>query len=367
MLTVENLSVKAGSFRLGPVDMHVEKGEYRIVLGSSGTGKTVLFHTIAGLHDAASGSIELNGTDITDFAPENRNIGVVFQDYALFPHMTVEKNISFGLRMKGLKKREIKKRITETAAYLDILHILDRSTRNLSGGEKQRTALARALVMKPHLLLLDEPLSALDRLSRDRLQGELKRINRELGMTILHITHDTSEAFMLADRLSVMKKGEIAQEGTPEELMTHPESLLVAKLMGIRNFIPARVEKDQFYGEVVVFRGLGWQRMSSFSKGRTGPTERFLLTVPDWAVELGREENTAPCIWEGEAQIAKIEYRDGYVAAELVLPGANRLNLSLSHRETADNPNLLIEGAYIHCRILSNWVYWVPEEQPWEQ
>jgi len=201
------------------------------------------------------------GQGVTFLPPEARHLGVVFQDYALFPHLTVYANIAFGLRLKDEVRTTARHTVEEIARFLDIGHLMDRRPGHLSGGERQRVALARALVLEPHMLLLDEPLSALDRSTRDRLRRELRRIHREIGVSILHITHDLSEAFFLADRLAVMREGAIVQEGRPEEILKRPADRFVAELLGIENFIPARVEK----GGEVFLNGLGPVETGTFS------------------------------------------------------------------------------------------------------
>ena len=179
MLRLEDICLRLGEFRLLEISLHVEPGTYLALLGPTGTGKTVLLETIAGVHTPGSGRIYIRGRDATRLAPEKRHLGIVYQDYALFPHLTVFDNIAFGLRLKGSPGRKIKKAVEEMAAFLEIGHLLKRRPNRLSGGERQRTALARALVMEPYVLLLDEPLSALDSASRIRIRHELKRIHTE--------------------------------------------------------------------------------------------------------------------------------------------------------------------------------------------
>ena len=235
MLTVRNLSLSLGDFSLNGVDLEIGDGEYFIVLGPTGAGKTILLETIAGIYAPASGTIALGDRDITRTDPKDRGIGMVYQDYMLFPHLTVEKNIGFGLRQQKAEPDRIKTLVSEVADMLGIGHLLDRTPGTLSGGEQQRVAIARALILRPRILLLDEPLSALDAVTRDRLRKELKAIHRAMGMTVVHITHHFEDIFALADRVAVMQDGKIIQAGTPDEVFRRPATGFVAAFTGMEN------------------------------------------------------------------------------------------------------------------------------------
>lgn len=248
-LQVRNLSVQLKDFTLSGLNLDVQKGEYFVILGPTGAGKTVLLETIAGINYPATGTIHLNGVDITDSDPEQRKVGFVYQDYALFPHLSVEENIAFGLKFSGrvnqdhgtssrkrsLTKTEIQARVEEISSLFQITHLLDRSPGTLSGGEKQRVAMARALIINPRVLLLDEPLSSLDPEKREVIQHELRLIHQDIGATTLHITHDFEVAIGLADRIGVMIDGKIMQIGTPREIFRQPNSEQVARFVGVRN------------------------------------------------------------------------------------------------------------------------------------
>lgn len=235
MLDISSLSLTLGGFRFTDLSVSVADGEYCIILGPTGAGKTILLETIAGIHRPDTGRIVLDGTDITDAPPERRGIGMVYQDYMLFPHMTVRENIGFGLRQRGVPKEERDTAAESIAETLGIAHLLDRYPATLSGGEQQRTAIARALVLRPRVLLLDEPLSALDTVTRDRLRREIKEIHARTGITILHITHHFEDIYALADRVVVMKDGAVAQEGTPETILRKPASDFIANFTGMEN------------------------------------------------------------------------------------------------------------------------------------
>jgi molybdopterin-binding protein len=238
---IKNLHVELGDFLLKGIDLDVEKGEYFVVLGPTGAGKTILLETIAGLHQPLKGEIWLDGEEITSIPPEKRGIGFVYQDYALFPHLSVADNIAFGLKIGGMSSIERERRVKEIAELLGIEHLLWRRPMNLSGGEKQRVALARALVISPRLLLLDEPLSAIDPAMREGLQRELLLLHEELNVTTLHVTHDFEEAVALADRIAIMKEGLIVQVGNPYEVFRQPKTKFVALFVGARNVFEGSV------------------------------------------------------------------------------------------------------------------------------
>lgn len=235
MLIIDSVSKDLGEFRLKNVSLSVGDSEYFIILGPTGAGKTILLETIAGIYGPDSGRIILNDRDITDVPAKDRNIGMVYQDYMLFPHLTVEENIGFGLKSRRADPDLIHGKVQESAELLNISHLLHRHPGTLSGGEQQRTAIARALVMEPDALLLDEPLSALDVKTRESLRGELARIHEATGTTIIHITHNFEEVFDLADRVAVMQQGSVIQVGTPDEIFRKPNSDFVADFVGMEN------------------------------------------------------------------------------------------------------------------------------------
>jgi len=242
---IEDIWVDLSEFRLREIALDVAAGEYFVVLGPTGAGKTVLLETIAGLFQPRRGRILVDGEDITETAPERRGIGFVYQDYALFPHLNVAENVAFGLRLRRLDREVVEERTAAMSRMLGIDHLLHRSPRTLSGGEQQRAALARALVVEPRLLLLDEPLSALDPETREGLQRELARVHRELGTTTLHVTHDFEEAVALGDRIAVVNEGRMVQVGSPEDIFRRPADEFVARFVGVRNiFAGAVAESD---------------------------------------------------------------------------------------------------------------------------
>ena len=244
MIRIENLSNDWKEFKINNINLQVEDSEYFVILGPSGSGKTMLLELIAGMWPLDSGKIYMDNQDITMFPPEKRGIGFVYQNYMLFPHKTVFENIAFGLKVKKVAKEAIKSRVNEMMDLLKISHLADRLPRTLSGGEQQRTALARALIIYPKILLMDEPLSALDRKTRDELMQELKEIHRKFDVTLVHVTHNFDEALMLADRIAIMRNGEISQVGTSTEIFRHPADKFVADFVGAENIIEGIAKKD---------------------------------------------------------------------------------------------------------------------------
>ncbi len=221
-----------GNAIIKDLDLDVVEGEFLVLLGPSGCGKSTLLHSIAGLIDVSGGSIEIGGRDMSDVDPSRRGIGMVFQSYALYPTMTVEKNMSFGLRIAGLPKADIARRVARAAEMLQLQTLLKRKPAQLSGGQRQRVAIGRALVREAGVFLFDEPLSNLDAKLRAELRRELKLLHQKLGSTMIYVTHDQVEAMTLATRIVVMHAGEVQQIGTPTEVYERPQNLFVAGFLG---------------------------------------------------------------------------------------------------------------------------------------
>ena len=227
------------------VGFEVEAGEFIAILGSSGCGKTTLLRSIAGFNPIQDGLIRLFGRDVSNLPPEKRDIAMVFQSYALWPHMSVAENIGYGLKLRGFSKIAIEKKIQDLLILLGLEGLMERKVTQLSGGQRQRVALGRALAIDPKLLLLDEPLSNLDAKVRQSLRYEIKALQKKLGFTAIHVTHDREEAMTMADRIIIMDKGHIAQMGTPEEVYDHPVSPFIARFMGADNQLDMTfTEKD---------------------------------------------------------------------------------------------------------------------------
>ena len=247
-VAIRNLSIRFGANEvIQGLDLDVVASEFLVLLGPSGCGKSTLLHSIAGLIDVAEGSIAIGGEDMTWADPTDRHIGMVFQSYALYPTMSVERNMSFGLRINGTPKDEIARRVNKTAQMLHLESLLDRKPSQLSGGQRQRVAIGRALVREAQVFLFDEPLSNLDAKLRAELRRELKLLHKNLRSTMIYVTHDQVEAMTLATRIVVMKGGKIQQIGAPAEVYERPQNLFVAGFLGSpgMNFIPGAVRQDQ--------------------------------------------------------------------------------------------------------------------------
>ncbi|MBT3313355.1 MAG: ABC transporter ATP-binding protein [Anaerolineae bacterium] len=235
MLSLRNIHKSyEGSPLLKGISLDLDEGETICLLGPSGSGKSTLLRIISGLEEAESGNVLWEGKSIASIPSHERNFGLIFQDYALFPHLNVFDNIAFGLKMKKLGKEEIRQRVDEALKQVDLQEFAKRSVTDLSGGEQQRIALARALAPRPRLLMFDEPLGALDRRLREYLLIEIKEILDESGVPAIYVTHDQEEAFTLSDRVMLLHEGLIVQQGTPDELFAHPASAWVAEFLGIR-------------------------------------------------------------------------------------------------------------------------------------
>ena len=224
------------------LSLDIEEGEFFSLLGPSGCGKTTTLRMIGGFEDATYGTVYLGGRDVTDLPPYRRDVNTVFQSYALFPHLDVKENVAFGLRRKKVDKAEIETRVKEAMTLVDLIGFESRKPPQMSGGQQQRVALARALVNQPKVLLLDEPLGALDLKLRKQMQLELKRIQHEVGITFVHVTHDQEEAMTMADTIAVMNRGRIEQLGPPQELYERPATAFVAGFLGASNLLPGTVE-----------------------------------------------------------------------------------------------------------------------------
>lgn len=237
-LRLNNIEKSYGKVQvIKEISIAINEGEFVCLLGPSGCGKTTLLRIIAGLEDEHKGKVYIKNIDATDFGPEKRNFGIVFQSYALFPNMTVFKNISFGLENQKMNKKDINKKVAEVVSLVELGGKENKYPSQLSGGEQQRVALARAIVLSPDFLLLDEPLSALDAKVREKLRVEIRMLQKKLGITTIMVTHDQEEALTMADKIIVMNKGEIMQVGTPQQIYDNPENTFVGSFIGTINLI----------------------------------------------------------------------------------------------------------------------------------
>jgi putative spermidine/putrescine transport system ATP-binding protein len=234
------------------LDLDVHAGEFFSMLGPSGSGKTTVLRLIAGFESASTGSISIESQDVTDLAPFDRPVNTVFQDYALFPHMSIQENVEYGLRTRKVPKAERAKQALEAIDSVKLSHLSQRLPHQLSGGQRQRIALARALVLRPKVLLLDEPLGALDKQLREEMQVELKRIQREAGITFIFVTHDQEEAMRMSDRIAVFNEGSIEQIGTPQEVYEKPQTKFVAGFLGVSNIFSGDGAQEIFGSPTMV-------------------------------------------------------------------------------------------------------------------
>ncbi len=286
VIAVERISKRYGDVvAVDDASFEVRRGEFFSLLGPSGCGKTTMVRMIAGFETATSGVLRLDGADVSAVPPYRRAVNTVFQNYALFPHLTVFDNVAFGPRVRGTPRRDLDRRVNQTLDVVRLGELAGRRPSQLSGGQRQRVALARALVNDPSALLLDEPLSALDVELRRQMQMELKRIQREVGITFVFVTHDREEALTMSDRIAVMRHGRLEQVGTPPEIYDTPASPFVARFIGTANLLPVTVE--HVAGERTTVRLAGNRRGEAATAGcRLAAGERAMLMVRPERLEV---------------------------------------------------------------------------------
>jgi ABC-type Fe3+/spermidine/putrescine transport system ATPase subunit len=306
------------------LSLSVPRGEFVSILGPSGCGKTTTLNMIAGFADPTSGDIRIRGRSQVRVAPENRNIGLVFQNYALFPHMTVAENVGFGLKMRKVPRSDMEVRIIEALESVHLSGFADRYPRELSGGQQQRVALARAIAPRPSVLLLDEPLSNLDLKLREAMRIELKEIQSALGMTFVYVTHDQEEAMAMSDRIVVMWQGEIAQAGRPGDIYRHPKSSFVADFIGRSNLIPVSSFGTAADGTEFQLGSTGLTLTSSERPAADKP--RFLCIRPESLRIIGNNETRST----GQNRLAGTLRRIVNLGAQLDLSIEITPDLSLS-------------------------------------
>jgi ABC-type sugar transport system ATPase subunit len=316
MIRTDQIVFHIGSFELQRLSIEIATGQYFVLLGPPGSGKTIFLECLCGLRTVGSGRIYIDGRDVTELEPRARDIGYVPQDYALFPHLSVERNIAFGLRVHGYRRKDVIVRVTEIADILGIGHLLSRRINGLSGGERQRVALARALVLQPKVLLLDEPVCALDEVTRQEVCAQLLRIQRRFGLTTIHVSHNLEEAFSVADRAAVLHKGVLQQVGTLDELLRKPDSEFVARFMRCENIFsgqaagPCSPSKADSNTQVRV------GDINLRVQGQHSGNLMFIIRPEDVLVfSGGRHDNKA----ENEFRAKVVRSRDcgGYVRVEL--------------------------------------------------
>lgn len=287
-IKISKLEKRFGSvFAVNGVDIDIAAGEFLALLGPSGSGKTTILMSVAGFEFPTSGSIHVDSDDLTYLPANKRNLGMVFQNYTLFPHMSILDNVAFPLKMRGMAKADRHARAEEALATVRLAGYGGRLPNQLSGGQQQRVALARAIVYRPRVLLMDEPLSALDKNLREDMQLEIKRLHAELGITVIFVTHDQSEALTMADRVAVLKDGKIQQIGPSRELYERPANLFTAAFIGEMNFIDVTVEASGDTITVLLPSGQRWSLPKSAAVETIGAGQKAVLGVRPERLELG--------------------------------------------------------------------------------
>jgi spermidine/putrescine transport system ATP-binding protein len=350
VIAVERVCKRYGAFvAVHEASFEIGRGEFFSMLGPSGCGKTTMLRMIAGFEEVTSGVLRLDGIDVAGVPPYRRAVNTVFQSYALFPHLTVFENVAFGPRIRGRKGEDVERRVRE---MLDVVRLGDFAARKpsqLSGGQRQRVALARALVNDPSALLLDEPLSALDLELRRQMQLELKRIQRDVGITFVFVTHDQEEALTMSDRIAVIRGGRLEQVGTPEEIYDTPASAFVARFIGSANLIPVEVERAE--DGRAVLRLPGGRRGEAETGGRSfAAGARALLMVRPERLEIGPHE-PAPGRVALPVTCTDLVFQGAVLRCALVDPAGDQLvaYVEASRHEPAVRP-----GAAL-------WLGWAPE------
>ena len=326
MLEIKNINARLGDFRLKNISLELETGDYLTVLGLSGAGKTVLLEVLAGLVKPEAGEIFMNGKNISHQSIQKRPFGLVYQDMALFPHMTVHKNIRYALKNKGLSGQEQQDKTLELARLTQVEHLLDRHPGTLSGGEAQRVALARTLASDPKVLLLDEPLASLDVKLRQELRELLKKINQS-GKTIIHVTHDPMEAATLSKKIAIIEKGELIQWGKPEEVFRNPVSEFVARFSGIKNIFLCDFEPSSEKNGL--YHGLTKRNISISSLDEPGKVTAHLM-IPGEDIIISEEKLETSAINQYEGIINEIYFLNHGV--ELIIDAGEIFSVIVSKR-----------------------------------
>ncbi|MGC4029709.1 MAG: ABC transporter ATP-binding protein [Steroidobacteraceae bacterium] len=347
-LEIADLHLAYGSVAaLTGINLAVARGEFIALLGPSGCGKTSLLRSIAGFVHPQRGAIRLNGRDVAGLPARHRNIGLMFQSYALFPHMTALENVRFGLECRRVPKREADERSRGALTLVGLEHLSERRPRQLSGGQQQRVALARAIVIEPDILLLDEPLAAIDKQLRTQMQNELRLLQRRLGVTAVFVTHDQEEAMSMADRIVVMRDGEIQQLGAPEQLFVNPSSAWVCDFIGAGNLLQGRFERSA-EGTVRLSVGPGSVFEAAAPIGEDVANK--VLFVPFDRIKLTRTSEADGLAitaqrYLGLAVELQIAYSGGIIRTQLPMNIAGEFPMGCHVRVTADRSD---------CRLLRN-------------
>ncbi len=344
-----NLTKKFGKVTaVNNLNLEIKKGEFVALLGPSGCGKSTTLYLIAGLYKPTSGEIYFDDRVVNDLDPKDRNIGMVFQSYALYPHMTVYDNIAFGLKIKKVPKQEIDRRVKEVAKMLHIENLLDRKPAQLSGGQQQRVALARAIAKHPDIFLMDEPLSNLDAKLRIEMRTELKRLQKELGITTIYVTHDQIEAMTMADRIAVMNEGKLQQYGEPDELYNRPSNIFVADFIGTPpiNLLPVNLVQGN--GKVYIKTPfgdieIGDEYAEVFRKLSEG---EYIMGIRPEHIKVANSNEAG---LEGEVFVieplgkeVQLDIKRGEHRIRVLVPGDYRANIGDKIKMSVDRKHILI-------------------------
>jgi spermidine/putrescine transport system ATP-binding protein len=338
------------------IDLEVEEGEFFTMLGPSGCGKTTTLRMIAGFEEVTDGRLAIDDVDMQGIPPHKRPTNTVFQSYALFPHLSVKENVAFGLRRKGVDRSEIDRRVREELERVGLAAEAKRRPAQLSGGMQQRVALARALVNFPRVLLLDEPLGALDLKLRKGLQVELKKIQREVGITFVYVTHDQEEALTMSDRIAVMNKGRIEQIGDPEGVYDRPTTTFVAGFIGVSNLMPGTVRKTGAQGEVELDSGV---HVSTHVDG-FNPGDRCHAVVRPEKLAIGSEDGGRPSV---EGLVESSLYLGTSTQLIVQLPGEVRMTVLVPNADEAERQRLPGGGAKVNLSWSSDHMHVVRESE----
>jgi putative spermidine/putrescine transport system ATP-binding protein len=312
-VSIRNVSKTYASFKaLDNVSLDIGAGEFLTLLGPSGSGKTTLLMVLAGFTRATSGSIKVAGEEILTMPPHRRDIGMVFQNYALFPHMSVADNIGYPLKLRGVDASARRAKVRDMLDVVQLSGFAERGIHELSGGQRQRVALARALIFEPKILLLDEPLSALDKQLRDRMQVEIRRLHERFGTTTINVTHDQQEALTMSDRIAIVNGGTIAQVGSPTEIYRHPRSRFVAQFMGETCVVPLRRVGRAAYFEEVEVEPDASARVSSGDLWMALRPERLKLVDTPQAGCLCFDAVVKSKLYRGDSDIVYVELQGGH-------------------------------------------------------
>jgi spermidine/putrescine transport system ATP-binding protein len=330
------------------LSLTIRKGEFFAILGPSGSGKTTTLRLLAGFEQPDSGEIIIEGQPMQGVPPNRRPVNLVFQNYALFPHMTVTQNVAFGLEMKGLQAAEIGPRVAEALEMVRLVGKQDRLPSQLSGGEQQRVALARALVNHPDVLLLDEPLGALDKQLRLEMEVELKALQERVGITFVCVTHDQEEALTMSDRLAVMHHGRLLQVGTPEEVYTAPASPFVANFIGVSNSLSGRVQAIDGQRATVAVEGIGLVHVPACTGLRTGTP--VLVTIRPERLHLSRDPATDGYQNQILVRVAKAIYSGNEMHYLVTLPNNLTWKARVPNADGTANRFHAGESAYLKWR-----------------